>query len=65
MAEKAADFCLLLALLVDDEEEKTRGSTQTASLNLFLISRSLKQRPKLKMLYENVGQHDGTDCARL
>ncbi len=37
MSEKEASVFLLLAFLVDDEEEKTRGPTQTAILNLFLI----------------------------
>ncbi len=39
MAEKEAVVYLLLDLLVDEKEEKTRGQTQTASLSLFLISR--------------------------
>ncbi len=38
MNEKEAAVCVLLALLVDDEEKKTRGPTQTASLNLFLMT---------------------------
>ncbi len=37
MTEKEAAICLLLALLVEDEE-KIRVLTQTASLNLLLIS---------------------------
>ncbi len=42
MAEKESAVRLLHALFVDDEEEKARGPTETASLNLFLISRSSK-----------------------
>ncbi len=59
MAENKAVFCLLLALLVEDEEEKTRGKTQPASLNEFLI----KGSPKLMTEIENVAPKCCRDIA--
>ncbi len=48
--------CLLLALLVADEKEETLGPTQTVSLDIYLISRTQKQQPKLNMLCQLVGE---------